>query len=395
MRCWSGGGVKLVSILGALMATFFGLTAIASAGPVVPIPSTLWQPPTSCLPPSGDYIFLASDPGDWVGGGRTYLYTPADAVLKMSISAIDGHLVVSVTGDEEWTGDFAPMSGLDQLQPGFYPDLERYPFNNPTKGGLDWYGEGRGSNELSGWFAVDDVAYDGAAITSIDLRFELHSEGAMPPLHGAMHLGSGTPAPTTFATLTATAPSVCRYGHASISGTLGDAATQPLSDASVSILSTEGGSWGVLASATTNASGAFSVAAHPTKATWYQAVYAGDPTCSGSTSAAVKILPKVFLSKPAAPRSARTTTSFLCSSTLKPRHPKGSHPILFECQHRQAGRWLTFGTVWARAADSAAGSKCSAKIRLTVKGAWRIRAVHETDDDNAATATGWHSVRVH
>ena len=41
------------------------------------------------------------------------------------------------------------MSTLGQLQRGYYADLRRYPFHNPAKGGLDWFGEGRGCNTLA------------------------------------------------------------------------------------------------------------------------------------------------------------------------------------------------------------------------------------------------------
>jgi hypothetical protein len=79
------------------------------------------------------------------------------------------------------------MSILTQLEPGYYSNLQRYPFNNPTRGGLSWYGDGRGCNTLTGWFVVDNVNYSGGTITALDLRFEQHCEGAGPALHGQVH----------------------------------------------------------------------------------------------------------------------------------------------------------------------------------------------------------------
>ena len=68
--------------------------------------------------------------------------------------------------------------------------IERPP--NETQAGLDWYGDRRGSNTLTGWFAVDSVTCATDALTGIDLRFELHSEGAAPALHGVcQHYVSG------------------------------------------------------------------------------------------------------------------------------------------------------------------------------------------------------------
>lgn len=156
----------------------------AAAGPVNPIPSGLWRPPSGSVPASGNYVYLASEPGDYIGQGSTHLYTPGTSTLDVSASG--GHLTVSVGGGQ-WFGDFQTMNTLTQLQVGYYPNLQRYPFNNPARGGLSWYGEGRGCNTLTGWFVVDAVAYSGTSLTSIDLRFEQHCEGGGPALHGAIH----------------------------------------------------------------------------------------------------------------------------------------------------------------------------------------------------------------
>jgi hypothetical protein len=158
-------------------------------GPVLPIPDTLWKPAAGTVPASGNYVYLDSEAGDWVGAGGEYLYTPADAVI--TASATGNRVSVAVDGDEWWDGDFKAMSSLAVLQPGYYPDLRRYPFHSPARGGLDWSGEGRGSNTLTGWFAVDQVTYADDALTSIDLRFELHSEGGTPALHGSIHWEAG------------------------------------------------------------------------------------------------------------------------------------------------------------------------------------------------------------
>ena len=157
----------------------------APAGPVNPPPAGLWQPASGSTPATGNFVYLQSDSGDYIGQGQTYTYTPANATL--SISANSGLLVVSVNGNKQWTGDFQTMNIISQLQPGYYPGLQRYPFNNPTLGGLSWYGDGRGCNTLKGWFAVDSVTYVSGTLTAIDLRFEQHCEGGTTALHGAIH----------------------------------------------------------------------------------------------------------------------------------------------------------------------------------------------------------------
>lgn len=83
------------------------------------------------------------------------------------------------------------MSTISELQEGYYPGLTRYPFHNPATGGLEWWGEGRGSNTLTGWFVIDSVTYEGGVLKAIELRFEQHSEGATPALHGAIRWSAG------------------------------------------------------------------------------------------------------------------------------------------------------------------------------------------------------------
>jgi uncharacterized repeat protein (TIGR01451 family) len=154
-------------------------------GPVQPVPSGLWDAPASALPASGNYIYLESDSGDYIGAGTTYLYTPASGTV--GVTANGKLLQVNVSTADTWTGSFLAMNVLTQLQQGYYGNLERYPFNNPVTGGLDWSGNGRGCNTLTGWFAVDSISYSGTALQSVDLRFEQHCEGGAPALHGKIH----------------------------------------------------------------------------------------------------------------------------------------------------------------------------------------------------------------
>jgi hypothetical protein len=154
----------------------------------VPVPSFspgAWRPARGATPSTGSYVYLVSDPGDYVGAGKTYTYTPADA--EITVKAEGGLISVTVIGDEWWSGDFKFPDSFANAQVGHYGDLKRYPFNNPVRGGLDWSGEGRGSNELTGWFDVDRVTYQGTSLASLDLRFEQHSEGKAPALHGEIH----------------------------------------------------------------------------------------------------------------------------------------------------------------------------------------------------------------
>jgi hypothetical protein len=148
--------------------------------PVNPPPSTLWRADAAAVPATGSYVYLKSDAGDYIGAGRTHLYQTG----AFSVSGSGGLMTVNVTADEDWRGEFKAMNHLGELKPGYYGDLRRYPFHNPLAGGLSWGGEGRGCNELTGWFVVDRVVYTGATLSEIELRFEQHCEGGGPALRG-------------------------------------------------------------------------------------------------------------------------------------------------------------------------------------------------------------------
>lgn len=161
----------------------------APPGPVNPPPASLWQPAVGSTPASGNYVYLESDPGDYIGAGQTYTYTQANA--RFSPNSSTGRLGFNVAGNQSWTGSFQAMLGIAQLQPGYYPNVQRYPFNNPLTGGMDWSGEGRGCNTLQGWFVVDSITYVNNVMTAVDLRFEQHCEGGLPALRGKIHYAPG------------------------------------------------------------------------------------------------------------------------------------------------------------------------------------------------------------
>ena len=155
------------------------------AGPVVPPPAGLWEPAAGVTPAHGDYVYLVSEPGDYIVGGGNYLYAPADD--QINVSAVGRRLMVWVFGDEEWFGEFQGMSTLSRLEVGYYGEIQRPPYINPVTAGMRWSGEGRACAKVTGWFVVDSVTYVGETLTEIDLRFEQHCEGGAPALYGKIH----------------------------------------------------------------------------------------------------------------------------------------------------------------------------------------------------------------
>jgi hypothetical protein len=144
-------------------------------GPGAP-PAGLWDAPANVVPATGNFVYLDSD-GDFVGGGIKKLYTPLDSVFKTSsgITPAANRFLFSLDAEENWTGVFQAMARLPRLELGYYPDVLRW-VGNPATGGMDVSGEGRGCNELDGWFSIDELTYDGDTVKSIDLRFEQHCE---------------------------------------------------------------------------------------------------------------------------------------------------------------------------------------------------------------------------
>lgn len=154
-------------------------------GPVNPAPGGLWEPPAGSTPTTGNYVYLASDPGDFLGRGVTETFTQANAtffpsrnlrVLEFGIGGRTGVLV-----------SFIPMSPLTELETGYYPETQRAWSGNPAVGGLSVNYESRGCNVSTGWFVIDHIVFDGEAVAALDARFEHHCEGNTPAIRGKIH----------------------------------------------------------------------------------------------------------------------------------------------------------------------------------------------------------------
>src|SRR5690348_15372723 len=103
---------------------------------------------------SATLLFLNSD-AEYVGGGRQELFLPADGTFTATETGSTDALQIGFDGGafHSWTLDFAAPSG-GTLAPDAFESAERWPFQSPTRPGLDVSGEGRGCNMLSGRFVV-------------------------------------------------------------------------------------------------------------------------------------------------------------------------------------------------------------------------------------------------
>jgi Subtilase family/Bacterial pre-peptidase C-terminal domain len=145
------------------------------------------------LPPT--VLFMTSKVGDYIGGGTTRLFTPADGNFAITRNFDNGVSIAEThpTYAQWWYLDFA-APGDAELTLGVYPNATRFPFQSATAAGLSVTGEGRGCNESVGRFVVRDVVYaqDGTP-TTFAADFEQHCEGWAPALYGSIRVNSTVP----------------------------------------------------------------------------------------------------------------------------------------------------------------------------------------------------------
>jgi len=153
-------------------------------GPVVPVPTTLWRPPSSSLPASGNYVYWEKPADAPVGAKFPYLWTPQYSTI--TVSATNGLLQLSASGQAGMRMDFQTMTGVNAIRVGYYAGLQRYLNHNPLKGGMDVVVDGYGCNALLGWVAIDRVEYTLGRLSALDLRFEQACEG-QAATNGAVH----------------------------------------------------------------------------------------------------------------------------------------------------------------------------------------------------------------
>jgi hypothetical protein len=130
-------------------------------------------------------LVMHSDPGDFVGAGLNYKYTPGNAQITISgnFSVIHGR--VNGQNGDSWFLDFAAKPG-DILKKGKYKNATRYPFNGNSPG-LDVFGNGRGCNTLTGDFKVKNIAVGiDNTVQAFSVKFTQHCEGVAPALRGTL-----------------------------------------------------------------------------------------------------------------------------------------------------------------------------------------------------------------
>jgi hypothetical protein len=140
-------------------------------------------------------LSLVSEPGDFVGAGQQFVFTPADGSFSAVRNFNNGVSLsfTTPTFSHFWYLDFGAADN-QVLTVGPYSGAVRFPFQPPGIPGLSVSGDGRGCNMLTGSFQVLDVAYGpGNDILSFRATFEQHCEGAPPALRGEIRYNATVP----------------------------------------------------------------------------------------------------------------------------------------------------------------------------------------------------------
>lgn len=136
---------------------------------------------------------MHSQPGDWVGQGRDWSYSPATA--SITAEGGPGQVQLSVEAAGSWfTAEFEPEAGRQLVAGSTFTGATRYPFNSTSVPGLSVSGTGRGCNTLTGRFTVHEAEYVAGEVTAFSVTFEQHCEGSTPALLGSIVWHSDTPA---------------------------------------------------------------------------------------------------------------------------------------------------------------------------------------------------------
>ncbi len=143
--------------------------------------SVVSQPVTS--------VQMTSDPGDYIGQGKTYnLSSGISAFAANNGSFVRVNYSNPNNSSDYWTIEFeSPGAGVP-LAVGTYSGATRYPFNPEGTPGLSVTGQGRGSNTLTGSFTINAIALSAnGLLQSFSATFEQHSEGSTPALRGTVN----------------------------------------------------------------------------------------------------------------------------------------------------------------------------------------------------------------
>jgi hypothetical protein len=143
------------------------------------------------------YLFLDSQPGDYIGGGvqRTFTSETADFITFNNSNTTYVSFQVLTFDQSWWFLEFAAPIG-EPLVPGAYEGAARAAFRAPSQPGIDISGDGRGCNTITGRFVVQEIVFGPAGyVERFHVTFEQHCEGGDPALFGEFRVVNPPPPP--------------------------------------------------------------------------------------------------------------------------------------------------------------------------------------------------------
>ena len=134
-------------------------TAVAVLAAMLP-----WAAPAAAQ--ENRFTIIDSSPTSWVARGYTdYTVTPADGWTFTSSRNFDNGVQIYLQGPplpgtsvDYWRLNFA-APGDALLVPGSYPNIQRFPFQDIDRPGLEFGSTGRLDNQAGGFFDVLEATY--------------------------------------------------------------------------------------------------------------------------------------------------------------------------------------------------------------------------------------------
>jgi hypothetical protein len=145
-------------------------------------------------------LFLNSEPGEYIGGGRDYSYGPADGVFSFKTfdethdGLVDKVEIDFVGPDGHWSLVFATNRLGQNLAVGIYNQSQSAAFTPAGVPGLSVDGLGHGCDAYVGRFAILDAQFDysgpSPTIVRFAAEFEQHCEDNIAGLTGSVYVNS-------------------------------------------------------------------------------------------------------------------------------------------------------------------------------------------------------------
>jgi hypothetical protein len=137
----------------------------------------------------------------WMVQGSEYFYnsTNSNATVQINDPAKDDVTFSFITPEYAhwWFVSFRPADGT-KLKVGTYENAVRWHVGQNSRNTFDIYGDGRGSNQVGGWFEVLEIEWNPqhTELTKVAIDFHHLSEGIDSwRTDGAIRLNSNIPVP--------------------------------------------------------------------------------------------------------------------------------------------------------------------------------------------------------